>query len=121
MEIMWVHGNYINRLLNRTVYKMFNISKYATNEMGGWENKMKNERNSFGKGRAQNCQSIDRIIFFPDKFIDASSTSVPSPPDPGSLSCASIATDAESGRDSPVDVSSTSESSTPTQSHGETR
>ncbi|XP_066246382.1 T-box transcription factor TBX20-like isoform X1 [Euwallacea similis] len=54
-----------------------------------------------------------------DKFIDSSSTSVPSPPDPGSLSCASIATDPESGRDSPVDVSSTSESSTPTQ--GETR
>ncbi|KAH1013770.1 hypothetical protein HUJ04_002715, partial [Dendroctonus ponderosae] len=54
-----------------------------------------------------------------DKFIDASSTSVPSPPNPGS--CASIATDVESGRDSPVDVSSTSESSTPTQSHGDSR
>lgn len=56
-----------------------------------------------------------------DKFLDASSTSVPSPPDPSNLSCTSVATDVESGRDSPVDVSSTSESGTPTQSQPETR
>ncbi|XP_030751191.1 T-box transcription factor TBX20-like isoform X2 [Sitophilus oryzae] len=56
-----------------------------------------------------------------DKFIDSSSTSVPSPPEGGGLSCTAIQTDAESGRDSPVDVSSTSESSTPSQSFADSR
>ncbi|XP_050309882.1 T-box transcription factor TBX20-like isoform X2 [Anthonomus grandis grandis] len=74
-------------------------------------------------GRARSgCRERDPAADSPiDKFLDASSTSVPSPPEAGNLSCISIATDVESGRDSPVDVSSTSESSTPTQSHRETR
>ncbi|CAH1133661.1 unnamed protein product [Ceutorhynchus assimilis] len=75
-----------------------------------------------GRARAARCRERDADSSSPiDKFIDASSTSVPSPPEAGNLSCTSIATDVESGRDSPVDVSSTSESSTPTQSNGETR
>ncbi|XP_060518254.1 T-box transcription factor TBX20-like [Cylas formicarius] len=46
-----------------------------------------------------------------DNFVDTSS-SVPSPPEPGSLDCTTTVNDPESRSDSPVDVSSTSETST---------
>ncbi|XP_076269881.1 T-box transcription factor TBX20-like isoform X2 [Rhynchophorus ferrugineus] len=74
-----------------------------------------------GRARAK-CKDREAEAASPvDKFIDSSSTSVPSPPETGSLSCTTIQTDAESGRDSPVDVSSTSESSAPSQSFSDTR
>ncbi|KAF7278328.1 hypothetical protein GWI33_008544 [Rhynchophorus ferrugineus] len=74
-----------------------------------------------GRARAK-CKDREAEAASPvDKFIDSCSTSVPSPPETGSLSCTTIQTDAESGRDSPVDVSSTSESSAPSQSFSDTR
>ncbi|KAJ8932537.1 hypothetical protein NQ314_014587 [Rhamnusium bicolor] len=46
---------------------------------------------------------------------------VPSTPEPVGLDCTVVSADNESGRDSPVDVSSTSESGLPSQSHSSGR
>ncbi|RZB39447.1 T-box domain containing protein, partial [Asbolus verrucosus] len=47
---------------------------------------------------------------FPEKFVESSASSVPSTPEPVGLDCTLVSPDIESGRESPVDVSSTSES-----------
>lgn len=57
------------------------------------------------------------LFFISEKFVETSTSSVPSTPEPVGLDCTIVSTDNESGRDSPVDVSSTSESSVPSQSH----
>ncbi|XP_057671765.1 T-box transcription factor TBX20-like isoform X2 [Diorhabda carinulata] len=75
-------------------------------------------------GRARTARCRDREP--PDnlspleKFVDTSS-SVPSTPEPMGLDCTIVSADNESGRDSPVDVSSTSESGVTTASQSSGR
>ncbi|KAJ8921053.1 hypothetical protein NQ315_015849, partial [Exocentrus adspersus] len=74
-----------------------------------------------GRARAARCRDPPDTISPLEKFVDSSAASVPSTPEPAGLDCsAASATSADaesSGRDSPVDVSSTSESGLPSQSH----
>ncbi|KAJ8960937.1 hypothetical protein NQ318_020237 [Aromia moschata] len=68
-------------------------------------------------GREYRSQSI----VLRQKFVETSASSVPSTPEPVGLDCTVVSADNESGRDSPVDVSSTSESGVPSQSHSSDR
>ncbi|XP_063934542.1 T-box transcription factor TBX20-like isoform X2 [Zophobas morio] len=51
-----------------------------------------------------------------EKFVESSASSVPSTPEPVGLDCTLVSPDIESGRESPVDVSSTSETGVPSHS-----
>ncbi|CAH0557739.1 unnamed protein product [Brassicogethes aeneus] len=55
---------------------------------------------------------MNRGVRRKEKFVETSASSVPSTPEPAGLDCTVTSVDNESGRDSPVDVSSTSESGT---------
>ncbi|XP_050511152.1 T-box transcription factor TBX20-like isoform X2 [Diabrotica virgifera virgifera] len=70
-----------------------------------------------GRARTARCRDRDPpdTISSLEKFTDTS-PSVPSTPEPLGLDCTVVGADNESGRDSPVDVSSTSESGVTTAS-----
>lgn len=69
----------------------------------------------------QNSVSPLTPLSFSEKFVETSASSVPSTPEPAGLDCTVVSADTESGRDSPVDVSSTSEPGLPSQSHSSGR
>ncbi|XP_074027257.1 T-box transcription factor TBX20 isoform X1 [Leptinotarsa decemlineata] len=71
-----------------------------------------------GRARTARCRERDPpdTLSPLEKFVETSSP-VPSTPEPVGLDCTIVSADNESGRDSPVDVSSTSESGLPSQSH----
>lgn len=59
------------------------------------------------------------LNFVTEKFVETSASSVTSTPEPVGLDCTVVSpADIDNGRDSPVDVSSTSESSIPSHSAG---
>ncbi|XP_072377101.1 T-box transcription factor TBX20-like isoform X2 [Diabrotica undecimpunctata] len=75
-----------------------------------------------GRARTARCRDRDPpdTISSLEKFTDTS-PSVPSTPEPLGLDCTVVGADNESGRDSPVDVSSTSESGVTTASQSSER
>ncbi|XP_018564289.1 T-box transcription factor TBX20-like isoform X2 [Anoplophora glabripennis] len=74
-----------------------------------------------GRARTARCRDPPDTISPLEKFVETSASSVPSTPEPGGLDCTVVSADTESGRDSPVDVSSTSETGLPSQSHSSGR